>query len=113
MSKLTATEEKAITELFMRGVKVLGMPEEVTPESLIPILQAGLEDQRKFIDEMIDARTDRAKKARQVLTAQIYVDAQSRGIAADLVRQWEDQDRHEGIERARNYIMDRYGINAA
>jgi hypothetical protein len=69
---LSPAEESALKELFLRGVAELGMPAEVTAESLVTILRAGLDASHGFAQEMIEGRTERAQLAREALTAEVY-----------------------------------------
>ena len=98
---LTKIEEVTINRLFMRGVGVLGMPEEINAETIGKVIKSGLDEEQKFIQEMIDHRTDRAKKVRKVLTAQVYVGALDRGLADKLLGQFEDEAQRIGFYAAR------------
>lgn len=71
-SELTTTEKSGLTEMFLRGIKELGMPETITAESLIPVLQAGLDASHAFAAEMMEGRTERSRIARDVLSADVY-----------------------------------------
>jgi hypothetical protein len=75
---LTKAEESSLMELFLRGVKILGMPKEITPETLLPILQAGRDASIAFGEEMLAGRTDRAKIGYQLLLTEIYIGASAK-----------------------------------
>ena len=70
--QLTKTEESSLKELFLRGIAAVGIPAELTAESLIPVLRAGLDASQEFAQEMLEGRTARSKDARDVLAAEVY-----------------------------------------
>jgi hypothetical protein len=70
--QLTPEQKSSLEELFLRGIAELGVPEQLTADSLIPVLQAGLDASAKFAQEMIDGRTERARIVRGVLCADVY-----------------------------------------
>lgn len=101
---LTKNEETTINRLFKRGVDALGMPEEINADSIGKIIKAGLDAEQKFIQEMLDNRTDRSKKARKILCAQIYVGALDRGLAGNLLREFQDEAQRKDFYAARDFI---------
>src|ERR1043165_4983750 len=69
---LSAAEESSLRELFLRGIAAIGLPAEITAETLIPVLQAGLMASEKFAAEMLEGRTERARIAKDLLCADVY-----------------------------------------
>lgn len=69
---LSPAEEASLQELFLRGVEKVGMPTEITTESLIAILRAGLDASHTFAQEMIEGRTERAELAREAMSVEVY-----------------------------------------
>ena len=103
---MTQNEKTTLERLFMRGVSVLGMPETLTAENVGDILKAGMDQESKFIEEMMACRTDRAKKAHRVLTAQVYVGAMERGLAERLVSEFENEAQYTAFIQARDALED-------
>lgn len=71
-TELTAAEKSGLMEMFLRGIKEVGMPATITAESLIPVLRAGLGASHAFAAEMMEGRTERSLIARDVLSADVY-----------------------------------------
>ena len=99
---MTQNEKTTLERLFMRGVSILGTPEALTAENVGDILKAGMDQESRFIEEMMACRTDRAKKAHRVLNAQVYVGATERGLAEKIIRDFEDEAQYTAFIQARD-----------
>ena len=106
---MNQNEKTTLERLFMRGVSILGMPEALTAENLGEILKAGMNHESRFIEEMMACRTDRAKKARRVLTAQVYVGAMGRGLSEKIIRDFENEAQYTALIQARDAFELRLG----
>lgn len=100
-SGLTAAEKSSLTELFLRGVAAVGMPAELTAESLIPVLRAGLDASNEFASEMLEGRTERAKLAKEVLASEVYGQCVLVGTRQRLLERLDDRARDQGVARIR------------
>jgi len=69
---VSPAEESSLQELFLQGVEKVGMPTEITAESLIAVLRAGLDASHTFAQEMIGGRTERAELAKEALCVEVY-----------------------------------------
>jgi len=98
---LTAAEKASLTEMFLRGIKEIGMPETVTAESLIPVLRAGLNASHAFAAEMMEARTERSQLAREVLTSEVYGRCVMAATRQRLLDRLDDRARARGVASAR------------
>lgn len=94
--RLTSAQKRGLEELFLRGIGEAGMPAEITAESLIHVLRAGLDASRAFAVELLEGRTERARIAKDVLSAHVY----GRCVHAAAVE--------SAIERAETHTRDAY-----